>query len=127
MWDLDGMKKLASPATWWEDLAPKGQETKELRKFAIYVHSVGTSIGDCERLHSQFTQYVPAPRCALPCPPCALPCPVPSPVLSPGLCWLYSLLGTKRQRMTHKNARKHLKYMTNVHFLKKQSQEEIHD
>ena len=38
-----------------------------------------------------------------------------------------SLLGTKRQRMTHKNSRKHLKYVVNQHFLKKKSDEETHD
>ena len=56
MWDLDGIKKLASPATWWEDLVPNCEDTKELRAFAIYVHSIGTSIGDVERLHSVFTK-----------------------------------------------------------------------
>ena len=29
---------------------------EELREFAIYVHSIGTSIGDVERLHSLFTK-----------------------------------------------------------------------
>ena len=33
----------------------------------------------------------------------------------------------KRQRMTHKNSRKHLKYVVNQHFLKKKSDEETHD
>ena len=56
MWLSSGIKKLASPATWWEDLVPKTVETKELREFAIYVHSIGTSIGDVERLHSLFTK-----------------------------------------------------------------------
>ena len=56
MWLSSGIKKLASPATWWEDLVPKTMETKELREFAIYVHSTGTSIGDVERLHSLFTK-----------------------------------------------------------------------
>ena len=55
MWSLEGIKKLASPATWWEDAVPKCADTKELREFAIYVHSIGTSIGDVERLHSLFT------------------------------------------------------------------------
>ena len=56
MWLSSGIKKLASPATWWEDLVPKTVDTKELREFAIYVHSIGTSIGDVERLHSLFTK-----------------------------------------------------------------------
>ena len=37
------------------------------------------------------------------------------------------MLGTKRQRMAHKNTRKHLKYVTNAHFLKKKSDEEVHN
>ena len=40
---------------------------------------------------------------------------------------LTSLPGTKRQRMSHKNTRKHLKYVTDHHFLKKKSDEEFHD
>ena len=37
------------------------------------------------------------------------------------------MLGTKRQRMAHRNTRKHLKYVTNYHYLKKKSDEEYHD
>ena len=62
MWLSSGIKKLASPATWWEDLVPKTMETKELREFAIYVHSTGTSIGDVERLHSLFTNLLGSKR-----------------------------------------------------------------
>ena len=42
-------------------------------------------------------------------------------------CSLRRLLGSKRQRMSHMSTTKHLKYLTNAHFLKKASQEEIHD
>ena len=56
LWDKEHIKKLPSPAVWWEDVVPKSAEIKELAEFAVYVHSVGTSIGDVERLHAFFTK-----------------------------------------------------------------------
>ena len=38
-----------------------------------------------------------------------------------------SLLGAKRQRLSHKSTSKQIKYVTNEHFLKQKSDEEKHD
>ena len=56
MWEVSFLKKLGSPAAWWEDQVPKRSFADggcgELRNLAIWAHSMAVSVGAVERMHS---------------------------------------------------------------------------